>query len=249
MITPRVSRIVRRVVDLVRERLPHRLDSTGSQTVDEAFALAGLARMADLLKGSLVLCEQDNWPVASVLGRSLKELWLYTSFLILDGENAIEQLFAEDQDHQHRLEAGRQAVWERLESRRPAGIDPRSGFQADKTRQRPNLADLAKTVRRLREEQGYGGGIAEVTYEIFYRWDSVYEAHPSLDLLFRYFDVDGSDAITVVERPKPVASDLNTVQEGLYQDARLVADALGLYLSSRAQIYELERVREELAGM
>lgn len=91
-----------------------------------AFALSAIRRMADLVDAELTLALAERHSVTRTLGRPVIELWLYANDLLLDGEAALDRLFAEDAGHQSRLEHGRQMVWDHLESKRAGGIDPRS---------------------------------------------------------------------------------------------------------------------------
>ncbi|MGH9277839.1 MAG: hypothetical protein ACRD12_06985 [Acidimicrobiales bacterium] len=107
--------------------------------------------------------------------------------LFLDGDAAVERLMAEDANHRHRLELGHQALWERLESLREGGIDLRGMTPVPSGPWRvPEIRDLAREVRRLREERRIGGGLAEVTYEMQYRHESIHDVHVGFDLLTRY---------------------------------------------------------------
>ena len=90
-----------------------------------AFALSAIRRMADLVDAELTLALAERHSVTRTLGRPVIELWLYANDLLLDGEAALDRLFAEDAGHQVRLEHGRQMVWDHLESKRAGGIDPR----------------------------------------------------------------------------------------------------------------------------
>jgi hypothetical protein len=87
----------------------------------------------------------------------------------------------------------------------------------------------------LRTALGFeSGALPDVLYQMTYRKDSIEDVHVTMDLLFRYIDYDG-DAIRLL--PQPSAEDTNEFRgpRAILQDARLVADALGLCTQAARQ--------------
>ena len=238
--------IIRSVLAAVDDYLPTELpfDETNAATI---LALAAIRRMADLVDAQLRLALQDRHSVTRVLGRSVIELWLSANELLLNDQDGLTRLFGEDADQQARLEHGRRMVWDRLESRREDGIklhDP--NFVAGK-RMRPNIEALAIRVRALREERGVGGGIAEVRYEVDYRYDSAHDVHVGVDLLFRYLVLDEDNPAHILK--EPAAEDTGPLRgwESVYNDTRLLADVLGLYMDLADRHDELVELRSHLS--
>lgn len=102
ILDPRRAEVVRVIMRRVRAELP-------AAPTDEIplLALAALAHCAHLLEGELLLAENRLWHLVPVLGRTLKETWLYGQYLLLDPEPAVELMDGEVEDHQRRLEVGR----------------------------------------------------------------------------------------------------------------------------------------------
>ena len=212
-----------------------------------AFALSAIRRMADLVDAELTLALAERHSVTRTLGRPVIELWLYANDLLLDGEAALDRLFAEDAGHQSRLEHGRQMVWDHLESKRAGGIDPRDPNFVRKERSDPNIEVLSQRVRSLRESRGLGGGIAEVRYQQQNRMDSNEDIHVSVDHLFRYMEpIAGS--FRILSRP---LNELDITPfrgiDSVLDDARLLVDALGVYLEIAGRHSELEELKRRIA--
>ncbi len=223
---------------------------SGDEAMDpsDAFALACIARCADLLEGQVQLCRCGLPSIARILGRTLIEFWLYGQAFVLEGDAAVSKFLREDARHQGTMEHGRRQIWERLESQRDGGIDLRTGFETPDDAERLQLDVLAKRVRTLREDSGFGGGIAEVTYELNYRWDSAHDVHPTFDLLSRYFRPADDDLVHVATKPTdPAGQDLGeSVEAELRDDAQLLADLLGVLLSARGDQNALMALRRRL---
>jgi len=230
VVTERQQRIVASVLAAVDYWLPSEIDVDDSN-VGEVFGVAATRHAANLLSGELDLAVAGRWSLTRLLGRSITESWLWANLLLLDGEGGIERLMAEDANHQHRLATGHNALWDRLESGRSDRKDLRglSVVPSGEWR-RPNIQSLAHDVRSLRERRGLGGGIAEVSYELVYRWESVHDVHVGFDLLSRYLAELTSSAATVLAEPEE--EDVNHFRgpDSLHQDARLVLDLVGVYL-------------------
>lgn len=242
---------VARVLAVVDSYLPSAFD----RTVDPAalatmFGVAAVRHGANLLSAEADLGIAGRWSVTRLLGRAVTEAWIWANLLFLDGDAAVEQLMAEDANHQHRLRRGHEAIWDRLESKRLNGIDLRTG---DKVPSGdwcpPNIRERAQRVRSLREASGIGGGIADVAYELIYRYESVHDVHIGFDLLSRYLGDLTVAKGTVVARPGP--EDINAFRgpEALAQDVRLVADALGVYLTISGRLTDLEAAKAALGSL
>ena len=116
-------------------------------------------------------------------------------------------------------------------------------------RVKTNIEALAVRVRQLREGRGLGGGIAEVHYELTYRWDSAQDVHVGVDLLFRYLVLDQGDQAEVLKEPD-TDQDINPFRgwDSLYEDTRLLADILGLYLELAEHHDELKELRSRFTS-
>lgn len=181
------------------------------------------------------------------LGRPVIELWLYANDLLLDGEAALERLLAEDAGHQSRLEHGRKLIWERLESKRPGGIDPRDPNFLRREKSDPNIEVLSQRVNALRQSRGMGGGVAEVRYQQQYRMDSTEDIHVSIDQLFRYMEpVEGK--FRILRRP---IEDVDVTPfrglDSVLDDARILADVLGVYLEVVDRESDVEKLKQRIA--
>ena len=227
---------------------------SGKVPLDEStkalvFALAAIRRMADLIEAELSLAGRGRHSVTRVIGRSVIELWLYANDLLLDGDEALDRLFGEDAGHRSRLEHGRRMVWERLESRRPGGIDLQDPAFVRGERIDPNIEVLAQRVHSLREARGIGGSIAEVRYQLQYRWDSAQDVHVTVDLLFKDMELDPDEA-RILRRPLDEL-DLTPFRgpDSVHDDARLLADILGVYLKMADRESDLERLKAQLAAV
>ena len=242
----RYEAIIRSVLSAVDDCLPAELpiDEISMATL---FAMAVIRRMADLIDAELRLALQECHSVTRVLGRAVIELWLYGNELLLNGEDALERLFGEDADQQARLQHGRRMVWDRLESRRDGGIKLHDEDFIAGERERANVEALAIRVRALREGRGLGGGIAEARYELDYRYDSAHDVHVGVDLLFRYLGLDEGDRARVFKVPSDEDSGPSRGWDSVYNDTRLLADILGVYLELAERHDELVELRSRLA--
>ena len=203
--------------------------------------------MADLVDAELTLALAERHSVTRLLGRPVIELWLYANDLLLDGVEALERLFAEGAGHQSRLEHGRQMIWDRLERKRTGGIDPRDPNFIRKEKSDPNIEVLSQRVCSLREHRGLGGGIAEVRYQQQYRMDSSADIHVSVDQLFRYME-PVAGGFRILRRP---LDELDVTPfrgiDSVYDDARLLVDALGLYLEIAGRHSDIEELKRRIA--
>jgi hypothetical protein len=238
--------IIRTVLSAVDDCVPTELPMD-EISMAILFALAAIRRMADLIDVELRLALQDCHSVTRVLGRCVTELWLYGNELLLNGEDALERLFGEDADQQARLEHGRRMVWDRLESQRDGGIKMHDADFIAGERERANVEALAIRVRALREGRGLGGGIAEVRYELDYRYDSAHDVHVGVDLLFRYLGLGEGDLARVFKEPCDEDSSPSRGWDSVYNDTRLLADILGVYLEVAERHEELAELRSRLA--
>lgn len=239
-----LKRIVLGVLNAVGEYVPDEVEWS-QENPPIVFALASLRRMADLLDAELTLALLERHSVTRVLGRSILEHWLNANELLLDGDSAIDRLWLEEADHQHRLERGRELIWERVEEVRNRGLDLRNPEHQQRDRQSPNLADVALRVRELRKQRDFGGDIDEVSYELNYRWDSVQDVHATIDVIFRYLELD-TTVVKILRQPNP--DDVTALRGPLSvrQDALLVADVLGIYLDVVDRADDLARLRVSL---
>lgn len=236
---------VARVLAVVDTYLPSTFEADADPSVlGTMLGVAAVRHAANLLGGEAELGAAGRWSVTRLLGRAVTESWLWANLLFLDGDAAVEQLIAEDVNHQHRLKLGHEAIWDRLESKRPGGVDLRTATQVpsgDWTH--PNIRDRAQRVRVVREEHGLGGGIADVAYEMIYRYESTHDVHIGFDLLGRYLGDFSASRGTVVAQPGPEDIDAFRGPEALLQDARLVADAVGVYLKAYGRATELDAAK------
>lgn len=241
------AEVIEKLLGLVDEHLPR---GQPSEPAGQAFGAAAVRHAANLLATELELGRAGRWDVTRLVGRAIFEAWLWANLLLLDGDAAIERLLGEDTSRQGSLDYGRGQIWQRLESLRPGGIDLRGPTSVpwEAHALKPNVEELATSVRAVRERQGLGGGISEVGYQLAYRWESVHDVHVGLDVLMRYISTVAS-GVEVSIRPGP--EDVNQFRgpESLYQDAHLVSDALGVYLSKTGQEETLEDVKNTLAQL
>src|SRR4051794_40080097 len=93
VVSPELEAMVRAVVDRIRGVMPHEVDA--GTAAAGVFGMATLARMASVLHAELELATGDDWDTARLVGRSIKELWLYAQYLAFAGDEALEKLVAE----------------------------------------------------------------------------------------------------------------------------------------------------------
>src|SRR5579862_5605934 len=147
MVSESTRRAVLTLVNGVQTLYPIHFDLDDDSQVPWFFAAAALARATNLLSGIFVLTDSDDWPTARVLGRSLKEAWLYASYLALAGEEAVDDLLAEDQRHGWLLEHGRIKFSELVGELAGGGrLDLSTGFVQTSESRRPDLGRIARRV-------------------------------------------------------------------------------------------------------
>jgi hypothetical protein len=240
--------IVGGVLDIVDAYLPVNFASDKTE-LGHVFGVAAVRHAANLLAGERDLAIADHWPLTRLLGRALTEAWLWANVLLLGGDAAVPRLFGEDANHKYRLEKGRGRLWDRLESLRTDGVDLRGMTTVPSTGLRPDIAELARQARALREEHGLGGGIAEVAYEMIYRWESVHDVHVGLALLIRYVGDFSPEGATVRRQPGQEDVDAFRGPDALRHDAMLVADAVGVYLVAAGSAENLEHAKAMLSRL
>src|SRR5581483_3960101 len=86
------------LIGLTADWFPRSLDPSAITATE--LALAGFARCRRLLEGMLALHRFSD--VAGALARSLFETWLTALYLLLAGDEAIERVDANDQNHLYR---------------------------------------------------------------------------------------------------------------------------------------------------
>lgn len=182
------------------------------------------------------------------LGRTIIEMWLYANELLLDPDQGAERFFGEDALAQAREQDGLMKLWERYESKREGGkllADPE--FERGDV-VRPSVEALAQRVVELRKAAGLGdGALADLQYQYAYRRDSAQDVHVTLDHLFRYMDFEEGFAM-LLKRPGDEDNTAFRGPKSLLEDARMLADALGLYLSVTKQDEQLAKFRSLVAS-
>lgn len=241
----RIETIVTTLLSAARQPLAGvRIDKDAD--VPEFFAAALVLRMASLLEGALLLCREGSWDVSRALGRALKEAWFYSQYLTLGGDDAVDTLFGEQASADRRLAQGI-ATTQELVGLAAAAVRHSRGEHEPR---RANLKELAETVAGLREEHGIGGNVARGTYEMWYRYESGRDVHPSVEMVFRYCEPDGG-LLKLTERP--MAQDdvegQKSAWDGLYADAELLTDAIGVLFPRVGLEDDVEALKEALAGL
>jgi hypothetical protein len=246
MVSDRQRTIIENLLRAVDDHLPVTVAEGGSAA--NPLGVAAVRHAANLLSGELVLAEADLWSLTRLLGRAIVEAWLWANLLFLVGDDAVTRLLAEAADHDRRLEAGRRDIWERLESKRPGGIDLRNATLSSlpEPPTPSQIEDLARKVRAARDARGLGGGLAEINYQLGYRWDTVNDVHVGLDVLARY----RRDRAEILRVPSP-DEDITPFRgpESLHHDTKMVADALGIYLTVTDQTSALDEAKKSLADI
>jgi hypothetical protein len=82
-----------------------------------------------------------------------------------------------------------------------------------------------------------------------YRHESIHDVHVGFDLLTRYFTDVSPTGVTVVAEPGPDDIDAFRGPKALMQDGRLVADVLGVYLTTSGRHDALEAAKVELGRL
>lgn len=209
-------------------------------TIGDVFGCAAVRRLADLLRAETALARSDNAATSRVIGRAAIETWLWAVYLFLDPDSAVDRLVAESEGHHRRRLIGMSRMWERIASLQSSDLDepdpvpPRAGT-AD-----PDIRQLAEATADAMRSHGYNGDRADGKYHNEYRWDSMYDAHPSFDLLMRYFELDvGGGTATTFRTAQPRDDDTRRGVGGAFDTARLLLEALGIY--SRKRTVHVER--------
>lgn len=248
ILDPRHIAAVRVTLDWAQQEFPAQ-----PREWSHSLAACALAHCACLLEGEMLLLENQLWHLAAVLGRTLKETWLYGQYFLLEPEEALAMLDGEHQHHMRRRHAGRVRLRD-LEHLFPGVRSDREPGDEHPSTTQPNLADLALKVEAARErDDGWSEaspGLARVIYDLHYRSESADSVHPGYFVFGRYLgSVDGT---RTVEREPGMYLDVETTdhppQRAIQGDAFLVADLLGLYLAKigrRGEMAEFERRIEE----
>ena len=141
----------------------------------EQFAAAGLMRCCALLQGILVL--DEKMPVlAGILVRQHWETWLVSLYVLLDGDEALEVIVADNIYRMQRMRPIFEAL--RLEVDHHYDPDPDSVKKPKPL----NYLRLHERVRKLLRKGGEPvDGPAGVTdYDVIYRSDSLFSIHANL---------------------------------------------------------------------
>ena len=154
-------------VDAFRARPPRKA---------EQFAAAGLMRCCALLKGILVLDEARMSELAGILVRLHWETWLVSLYVLLDGDEALEVLVADNIYRMRQMRPIFEAL--RLEVDHHYDPDPDSVKEPKPL----NYKRLHERVRKLLRKGGESvDGPAGVTdYDVIYRSDSLFSTHANL---------------------------------------------------------------------
>lgn len=250
-ISSETESLVRAVTESTRAAFPTEVPLT-DKDASPAFALAGLARMTDVLDAELKLYLGDSWSVARILGRALREIWLFTMYICLSSEEAMNQLERTDARHREGMNRGVQSVNEIL---RELGADELPSWAVvgeEEPTLRFNVAKLAKRVDQLLTERGRKAGSALTNFELFYRLESGDDVHPStFDFFFRYMEPTDK-ALRILATPPPDGFRTARPDQEVSSDALAVADAVR-YVSEFASLPNLfdalSAALEERAGI
>lgn len=237
--------VIERLLSIVEAEFPMRSHKDDDVPGEVGLALAAIARMTQLLRAEMLLCQQGLWAVSRVPGRALHELWVYACLLLLEGGPAVQQLEGEEQHHRQRLEVGARALWEEVDRAR-GGPDRRTGFVPDGPVRSPDLRNLTKRVAELRRARGLDPAIPLTLHEWRYRWDSTYHVHPSMAMLFQYVTLDGEWVTVRSEPAADQSSELTDAIEQLHHDSQRLADAYGHYLDRCNRRTEIQQLQDEL---
>lgn len=224
-ISGEVEALAETFIEAVRATYPIDVDF-GIKDPSQAFALAGLARMTELLAGETRLYLDGQWSIARILGRAIREVWLMTLYLCLAPNDAMQELDAADALHSKGIKKGIVEVNEYL---RGAGIGALPEWSADEGEGSPkklNMRDVAQKVDDLLVAEGRPRGRAKALYEVAYRLESGDDVHPSnFDFFFRYFEPTDA-GFKVLSSPDPNGYRTPKPNEELRSDVLGVLDAL-----------------------
>ena len=235
--------IVRGVLTVVDDTLPTDLEGTEGSVM---LGVAAIRHGSNLLGGELDLVSADRWSLTRVLGRQITEAWLWANALFLDPTHAFDLLMLADAKQLFLREKGAKEIWEKLEKHRAGGIDLRNPSSVP-PEGRQDLAALADDVHRLREASGLKGGIAVVSYQMHYRWESSRDVHVTFELLGRYLDIDKPGTVRSVPGPDDVESFRGP--ESLHRDTSLIADAVAVYLHATGQHERLTQLQQRILSL
>ena len=169
----------------------------------EQYAAAGLMRCCAFLQGILVL--DERMPVlAGILVRQHWETWLVSLYLLLDGDEALEVLVADDI---YRMQQMR-PVFEEL----PLEVDHHYDPDTDSVKKpKPlNYKQLHERVRKLLRKGGEPvDGPAGVTgYDVIYRPDSFFSTHANLFTIGGYLVCGDDEWAVSVDSSHALADDV-----------------------------------------
>lgn len=216
--------------------------------IGDVFGCAAVRRLADLLRAETALARSDNTATSRVIGRAAIETWLWALYLLLDPDAAVDRLVAESEGHHRRRLIGINRLWERIASLRSSDLDEPSPAPSRAGTADPDIRQLAEATADAMRRHGYNGDRPDGKYHNEYRWDSMYDAHPSFDLLMRYFELDESRGnATIFRTAQPRDDDARRGVGGAFDTARLLLEALGVYSRTRGVRVErsaFERMNE-----
>jgi hypothetical protein len=222
------------VLSFVDPILPQELALT-EETLGDIFGCAAIRRLADLLRAESTLARTGHAASSRVIGRAAIEAWLWATYLLLAPEVAIERLILESQGHERRRLIGMNRLWERVHALATSSLPRPDPPPSPTGKAAPDIRSLAEAVADARRERGFDGGRADGAYHDRYRWDSVYDVHPSFDLLMRYFAIDevAMQARFYSKAQTAEGNDDLRGTGGALETALLLLDALGVYSQTR----------------
>ncbi|MCP4960340.1 MAG: hypothetical protein GY925_13860 [Actinomycetia bacterium] len=165
-------------VDLV---VPSQL-TTEQDTIGDVLGCAAVRRLAELLRAESTLAKSDNAATSRVIGRAVIEAWLWAVYLFLDPDSAVDRLVDESEGHHRRLLVGMNRMWELIPSLSSSDLDEPEPVPPASGTANPDVRRLAEATADAMRRHGYNGDRADGKYHNEYRWDSMYDTHPSFDL-------------------------------------------------------------------
>lgn len=221
-------------------------------TLGDVFGCAAVRRLADLVRAERILATSGEIATSRVIGRSAIEAWLWAVYLFLDPEHALDRLVAESEGHQRRRLIGMNRLWERIEDLKSSNLDTPAPVPPSAGTANPDIKALAEATADVMRAHGYKGDRADGKYHNDYRWDSMFDVHPSFELLMRYFDIDEESRTATIEPTARAeeADDLRGVG-GTFDSALLLLEALGIYAQTRGITVrpDVHARLSEIAGM
>jgi hypothetical protein len=201
-------------------------------------AAAGLARCRALLEAMCVLIEAGRADTIGVLLRSLFEVWLVSLYVLLKGDledaGVLEEMAAEEWKRSKAMfdcVGAPQNVKDHLE-------EWRKELDVSGAKPRPNLEAIAQQLTKLLPADSSGKAPnVQSTYDIIYRAESQYSAHPSVGLLLRYHSWDPKeerDAVVLNPGPPFSRQELVGLHLTLYLAFR-VFGAFGIVTDERLE--------------